>query len=76
MFGSTLQVTGGARPNIGRIRLPKWLMMALLMLKHTYRENNESVVERWAQDVYFQYFRGRTILKPGSLAISRRLAQG
>ena len=59
MFGSTLQIAGGARPNAGRIRLPIRLMTALLLLKHTYNESDESVVERWAQDVYFQYFSGQ-----------------
>jgi IS5 family transposase len=34
-------------------------MVALLLLKHTYNESDESVVERWAQDVYFQYFSGQ-----------------
>jgi IS5 family transposase len=58
MFGSTLQIAGGARPNAGRIRLPIRLMTALLLLKHRYHESDESVVERWAQDVYFQYFSG------------------
>ena len=59
MFGSTLQIAGGARPNAGRMRLPIRLMTALLLLKHTYNESDESVVERWAQDVYFQYFSGQ-----------------
>lgn len=59
MFGSTLQIAGGARPNAGRNRLPIRLMTALVLLKHTYNESDESVVERWAQDVYFQYFSGQ-----------------
>ena len=33
-------------------------MVALLYLKHAYGESDESVVERWAQDVYFQFFSG------------------
>ena len=59
MFVSTLQIAGGARPNAGRNRLPIRLMTALVLLKHTYNESDESVVERWAQDVYFQYFSGQ-----------------
>ncbi len=58
-FGSTVQLAGGARPQAGRHRLPMRQMVALLLLKHTYNESDESVVERWAQDVYFQYFSGQ-----------------
>jgi transposase, IS5 family len=58
-FGSTRQLAGGARPQAGRHRLPIRLMIALLLLKHTYNESDESVVERWGQDVYFQYFSGQ-----------------
>ncbi|MCD6027312.1 MAG: transposase [Solimicrobium sp.] len=63
-FGSTLQIAGGARPHAGRHRLPIRLMVALLLLKHTYNESDESVVERWAQDVYFQYFSGQEYFEP------------
>jgi IS5 family transposase len=63
-FGSTLQIAGGARPYAGRHRLPIRLMVALLLLKHTYNESDESVVERWAQDVYFQYFSGQEYFEP------------
>lgn len=31
-------------------------MVALLYLKHAYNESDESVCERWAQDVYYQFF--------------------
>lgn len=33
-------------------------MVGLLYLKHAYNESDESVCERWAQDVYFQFFCG------------------
>lgn len=33
-------------------------MVALLYLKHAYNESDESVCERWAQDVYYQFFSG------------------
>ena len=33
-------------------------MAGLLYLKHAYNESDESVCERWAQDVYFQFFCG------------------
>ena len=58
LFGSSLQIAGGASPQSGRRRLSIRLMVSLILLKHTYNESDESVVERWAQDVYFQYFSG------------------
>ena len=58
LFGSSLQIAGGASTKSGRPRLSIRLMVSLILLKHTYNESDESVVERWAQDVYFQYFSG------------------
>lgn len=58
LFGSSLQIAGGATTKSGRPRLSIRLMASLILLKHTYNESDESVVERWAQDVYFQYFSG------------------
>ena len=48
----------------GRPRLPVRLMVALLYLKHAYNESDESVVERWGQDVYFQFFSGQDYYEP------------
>lgn len=58
LFGSSLQIAGGTSTQSGRPRLSIRLMVSLILLKHTYNESDESVVERWAQDVYFQYFSG------------------
>jgi IS5 family transposase len=58
LFGPTVQVAGAGVSNAGRPRLPIRLMVALLYLKHAYNESDESLVERWSQDVYFQYFSG------------------
>lgn len=58
MFGPALALEGAGVSNRGRPRLPIRLMVALLYLKHAYGESDESVVERWAQDVYFQFFSG------------------
>lgn len=58
LFGSSLQIVGGATTQSGRPRLSIRLMASLILLKHTYNESDESVVERWGQDVYFQYFSG------------------
>lgn len=59
MFGPTAVVLAGGVSAAGRPRLPIRLMVALLYLKHAFNESDESVVERWAQDVYFQYFSGQ-----------------
>lgn len=58
LFGLTMAIAGAGVSNRGRPRLPIRLMVALLYLKHAYGESDESVVERWAQDVYFQFFSG------------------
>lgn len=59
MFGPVAQVVTGGVSAAGRPRLPIRLMVALLYLKHAFNESDESVVERWAQDVLFQYFSGQ-----------------
>ena len=64
MFGPTLAVAGTGVSNAGRPRLPIRLMVALLYLKHAYNESDESLVERWAQDVYFQFFSGQVYFEP------------
>jgi IS5 family transposase len=64
MFGPTLAVAGAGISNAGRPRLPIRLMVALLYLKHAYNESDESLVEHWAQDVYFQFFSGQVYFEP------------
>jgi IS5 family transposase len=54
LFGVSSQELAGGVSAAGRPRLPVRLMVGLLYLKHTYKESDESVCERWAQDVYFQ----------------------
>jgi hypothetical protein len=34
------------------------LMVSLLMLKHIRNINDESVVEQWFENIYYQYFSG------------------
>ena len=64
LFGPTVAVAGSGVSNAGRPRLPIRLMIALLYLKHAYNESDEAVVERWAQDVYFQFFSGQQYFEP------------
>lgn len=44
--------------NFGRPAKPVRLMVSLLMLKQMYNLGDETVVERWVQNPYFQYFSG------------------
>lgn len=44
----------------GRPAKPIRLMVALLMLKHIRNLSDESVVEQWTENVYYQYFSGET----------------
>ena len=64
LFGTTAELVGAGVSNAGRPRLPIRLMVALLYLKHAYNESDESVVQRWAQDVYFQFFSGQVYFEP------------
>jgi IS5 family transposase len=42
----------------GRPGLPIRLMVGLLMLKHIRNISDESVVEQWSENIYYQYFCG------------------
>jgi IS5 family transposase len=64
LFGVSSQELAGGVSVAGRPRLPVRLMVGLLYLKHTYNESDESVCERWAQDVYFQFFCGEEYFQP------------
>jgi IS5 family transposase len=59
LFGPTMAVAGTGISPAGRPRLPIRLMVALLYLKHAYNLSDDAVIERWAQDVYFQFFSGQ-----------------
>jgi IS5 family transposase len=58
LFGVTPVLAGAGPSAAARPRLPIRLKVVLLYLKHAYNESDESVCERWAQDVYFQFFCG------------------
>jgi IS5 family transposase len=49
------------RENFGRPAKPIRLMVALLMLKHIRNLSDESVVEQWAENGYYQYFSGEQV---------------
>ena len=44
----------------GRPAKPIRLMVSLLMLKHIRNLSDESVVEQWMENIYYQYFGGET----------------
>ncbi len=58
LFGSTLTVAGAGASAAVQPRLPIRLMVSLLYLKHAFKETNESVVERWSENVVWQFFSG------------------
>ena len=43
---------------VGRPGVPTRLMVGLHYLKHTFNESDESVVEKWVENPYWQYFCG------------------
>jgi len=44
--------------DVGRPGMPTRLMVGLHYLKHAFNESDESVVERWVENPYWQYFCG------------------
>ena len=58
LFGPSLQMAGAGTSPAGRRRLPIRLMVGLLYLKHAFGESDETVVQRWAENPYWQFFCG------------------
>jgi len=50
----------------GRPAKPIRLMVSLLMLKHIRNLSDESVVEQWMENVYYQYFSGEKMYACGA----------
>ena len=50
----------------GRPAKPIRLMVSLLMLKHIRNISDESVVEQWSENCYYQYFGGEKIFACGA----------
>ena len=55
---------GGGISNAGRPRLPVRLMASLLYLKHSFNLSDEEVVQRWAENVQWQFFSGMQYDEP------------
>jgi IS5 family transposase len=64
LFGTTLAIAGSGISRAGRPRLSIRLMASLLYLKHAFNLSDEQVVERWAENVVWQYFSGQDYYEP------------
>ena len=59
LYGPTVTLAGAGISPAGWARLPMRMMVALLYLKHAYNLSDDAFIERWVQDVYFQFFSGQ-----------------
>jgi IS5 family transposase len=64
LFGPSTQRVGAGVSNAGRPRLSIRLMASLLYLKHAFNLSDSDVVQRWSQDVVWQYFSGNDFYEP------------
>lgn len=64
LFGSQVQVVGAGVAAAGRPRLSMRLMLSLLYLKHAFDVSDEELVERWSENVVWQYFSGMEYYEP------------
>jgi len=64
LFGPTLELSGGGISAAGRPRLPIRLMASLLYLKHAFNLSDEELVNRWSENVVWQYFSGLEYYTP------------
>ncbi len=64
LFGPGTQLVGAGVSAAGRPRLPIRLMASLLYLKHAFNLSDEELVERWSENVVWQYFSGQQYYEP------------
>jgi IS5 family transposase len=64
LFGPTQQVAGAGVSAAGRPRLRSRLMLSLLYLKHAFDLSDEELVERWSENVVWQFFSGEDYYQP------------
>ena len=64
LFGPTMEDAGGGVTNAGRKRLSIRLMTSLLYLKNSFNMSDEELVERWSENVVWQYFSGQEYYEP------------
>lgn len=63
LFGEV--VVAGKASNAGQPPLPTRLMVGLHYLKHAYNCSDDEVVERWAENPYWQFFTGEEFFQTG-----------
>lgn len=56
-------VAGAGRSNAGRPRLPIRLMTSLLYPKHSFSLSDGELVQRWSENVLWQFFSGMAYYK-------------
>jgi IS5 family transposase len=64
LLGAVVSISGGKVSNAGRPRLSMRLMVALSLLKNSFDLSDEALVERFAENVYWQYFAGYDYFDP------------
>jgi transposase, IS5 family len=64
LFGPTAEVVGAGVSARGRRRLPIRLMVSLLYLKHAFDLSDEELVQRWSENVQWQFFSGMAYYEP------------
>jgi IS5 family transposase len=64
LFGEHAVEFGGGVSNVGRPRLSIRLMASLLYLKNSFNLSDEELVQRWSENVVFQFFSGQEYYEP------------
>jgi transposase, IS5 family len=64
LLGAVVSFRGGKVSNAGRPRLCMRLMVALTLLKNSFDLSDEELVQRFAENVYWQYFAGYDYFDP------------
>jgi IS5 family transposase len=64
LFGERDVEFGGGVSNAGRPRLSIRLMASLLYLKNSFNLSDEELVERWSENVVWQFFSGQEYYEP------------
>jgi IS5 family transposase len=64
LFGPTGELVGAGVSARGRRRLPIRLMVSLLYLKHAFNLSDEELVQRWSENVVWQFFSGMQYYEP------------
>lgn len=64
LFGEHAVEFGGGVNNAGRPRLSIRLMASLLYLKNSFNLSDEELVQRWSENVVWQFFSGQDYYEP------------